>query len=835
MCSRLLPLKLALHEVRHGWRHFVVFIACLVLGITVINTVNSLGAAVKQGLAAEAQSLLGGDVEVSVSNANLNDEQKAFIEKYGATSHIVTLRGMAQSSDVPTLVEIKAIDDAYPLLGNLKLSEGVNRAEVFTENGIAAEETLLTQLNVKLGDEILIGMEKFRINAIILNEPDKVVHIFSFGPRVMLSHAALKRSGLISPLSLLTNSYRIKLDDIKNVEAIQSEFKKLYPDSLVRFKTGTDGNQAVANFIQQLISFLALSGLATFLIGGLGIGSAVRAYMEKKAGSIAIMKTLGASQSSVFKLYIIVLAILGVVGSVLGILLSTLVSVAVMPFLSSWLPSISKTVFYPVISVLSLWYGLLIVFIFSMPSLLGALATRPAALFRSHIGHVQIVNEKTLWIIETILVSVLVFTLFITAGDRVFIIGAIVVVFFTFCVFWQLSYFLKLYARKANVKRLWLKIALNNLYRVGSTTGTVILIVGLSLTLLIALTLTEANFQKRITTVVEEKAPSLFMIDIQPHQKEGVEALLKSHAGDKGLMIYPMVRGRITHLNGKEVNELEVDQDVRWAIRGDRGLSYSAQPPENSNIIEGAWWPQDYSGKPLVSVDVRFLKGMNLKLGDTITLNILGNEVEAEVSSARKIDYTTFQINFAMMLSPGAIDNFPQTFLATVFLEHGVEEETALVKQIARDFPGVTIIRTGETVKLVKDVVRHISTALSITVMVSIITGLLVLTAALVAMMEQRLYDTAVLKVLGARRSEVLKIYTSEWLIVGAVASLFSIFIGTLCSWLILRRLRGEGFYLMPEVTITTMVISLVVIWLIAYFGNRQVFSIRPMNLLRNE
>ena len=414
-------------------------------------------------------------------------------------------------------------------------------------------------------------------------------------------------------------------------------------------------------------------------------------------------------------------------------------------------------------------------------------------------------------------------------------IGAIGVMFFAFALFGLCAIAVRHIARGITVRQPWLKLAVGNLYRPDSTTGTVIFAIGISLTVLIALTLTEANFQSRIKRLAEEEAPSLFMMDIQPHQKEALQKLLREYAPEENTMLYPMVRGRISDINGTPVRASDVDADIRWAVRGDRGISASATIPENAKLIMGQWWPEDYKGPPLLSVDERFIEGMNLDIGSTLTLNILGEEITAEVASARDIDYTTFQMNFALMLSPGSIDRFPRTYLATVHLDGTLDEEAELVRSISNNLPGITIIRTTEVVEIVRDIIQHIATALRITVSISLFAGLLVLTSALSATIEQRLYDTAVLKVLGARQRDILKSCTAEWMLLALITSAIAAVIGTFSSWLINSHFRNEDFAIMPEVTLATIAACIMVIWITGYIGNRSLFRMRPAGLLRNE
>ena len=839
--SSKVALLLATRELRHGWKHFFVFVACLTLGVAIMGSVRSFGSMVEEALEGEAKSLLGGDIEARLRGVEATPEQRAFLEEYGDVSYVTTLRSMLHSEADTTLVEIKAIDDAYPLAGELLLNEAITREQALMDHGVIVDAILLSLLGLKIGDKIRLGEATYTIRATLKKEPDRVVQIFSFGPRVMLSQEALQPSGLIKTFSLVEHLYRILTPPGVRVDQafenrMEDRLNKHFPNASWRVRSGTDGNRTVERFTEQLLSFLTLSAFATFLIAGIGIGSSARAYLEKKLHIIAEFKVLGASRRTVLHTYLIVLGILALAGGLAGIAIALAILHAVVPLVAPLLPALDPQARVSVPPfLLALWYGFLIAYLFSMPALLNALDIRPSLLFRSKTGILNLRSSGTIRFVTSLLVALLLATLVLAAQDVVFLLGAIGVMSLAFVLFGLCAIAVRHIARGLTVRRPWLKLAVGNLHRPGSTTGTVIFAIGVSLTVLIALTLTEANFQARIERLAEDEAPSLFMMDIQPHQQESLHTLLREYAPEKNIMLYPMVRGRISKINDAPVKESEVDADIRWAVRGDRGISASAMLPENAKLIMGQWWPQNYSGPPLLSVDERFIHGMNLDIGSTLTLNILGEEITAEVASARDIDYTTFQINFALMLSPGVIEAFPRTYLATIHLDGPLEEEAELVKKIASTLPGITIIRTTEVIEIVREIIQHIATALRITVSISLFAGLLVLTSALSATIEQRLYDTAILKVLGARQRDILKSCTAEWMLLALITSVIAAGIGTFSSWLVNTHFRNENFAVMPEVTLATIAACIIVIWITGYIGNRSLFRRRPAGLLRNE
>ncbi len=838
MREAAIALRLASNELRYGWRHFKTLMACLILGVTVMASVNSVGAVIENTLRDEAKSLLGGDVEVRLRGLAATEEQEQFLEQYGALSFVSTLRTMLYVDDEATLVEIKAVDAAYPLVGELVFNTDLPRESLFEDNGVAVDEGLLTQLDLKIGDTVRLGQSEFVIRGTIRKEPDRAVQILSFGPRVMMSHASLDASGLASSVGLTDHRYRILSSTSKYIDSsaqkkLQQALDEAFPQQSWRVSGGDDNNRMVRRFIDQLLSFITLSGLATFLIAGIGIASSARNYLSKKLETIAIVKTLGASQRQVAYGYTLTLAAVAVISGIIGVSIAAIIVLSLIPLLAPVLPVLKGQTGLPLFPMLlALWYGVLITFLFSIPALYSALRIKPSLLFRARSGTLLVQHNKVVWVLIALFSTLLILTLLNTAQDPTFMLGAILVIMVAFAVFTLCHAVVRKIAQHIRPRRPWLKLAIRNLHRPGSTAGTVIYAIGISLMVLITLLLTEANMQKRITTLVEDKAPSLFLIDIQPYQKEALEQLLHEYTSAENIMIYPMIRGMITQINGEPVDINQIAPDIRWAVRGDRGVSYARSLPENATIVEGEWWPQDYNGPPLISVDERFMEGMGLDIGSTLTLTILGEDITATVASARDIDYTTFQMNFSLMLTPGVLEDFPSTALATAYLDGG---EDVLVKRIASELPGITIIRTGEVLDLVLDVIQTISLALRVTVCISLFAGLLVLISALNATVQQRLYDTAVLKVLGASKGDILKSCTTEWLLLAAVTAVIASGLGTFCAWLINDHFRATSFDAMPELTLLTLVGCGIVILITGYASNNRLFNFRPSSMLRND
>lgn len=802
--------------------------------------VGLMGEMITQAFRQEAQSLLGGDLEVRLSTNLPSKEEKAYFDTLGHISEVTTLRTMTRVRNMRSLAEIKAVDAQYPLIGEVVLEGGRPLQELLKNGGVVVDPSLLLKLECKVGDTIQIGSQSYTIRGILKIEPDRAVQLFSFGPRIMMSRVSLEKSGLISALSLMEHRIRILLDTRpKDMEAYERQIEEVlaarFPDKAWRIISTTDGNASVDRVIDQLISFLSLSALATFLIAGIGISSSVRYYLEKKMMSIAVLKVLGGSARQIVSSYAVVLFILASVSGAIGALIAVGIVKFVVPFIISFVPTLKgHAIIYAKPLIVAGWYGVCITFTFSLPALLSAAATKSSLLFRIKIGLLKIVMSPQVVIALSALASLLIGSLVYFAADRLFMSVALIIIVTSFLIFYLCTLVMRWLVARIKSHKPWVRLAVGNMIRPGGGASTVVYAVGISLSVLITLVLAESNFQRRLTEIIENDAPTLFMFDIFPTQKDDLRNVLSSFAEEGNIRQLPMVRGRITHKNGEPITEDDVSPDVRWALLRDRGLSYSKTAPPGTEFTEGSWWAEDYRGKPLLSVDARFMKGMGLTLGDTLTFNILGNEIEATVSSARKIDYSTFQINFALMLSPGVIEQFPATYLTTVHLAD-LEKEMEVMNAIASQFPNVTIISTIEVVQVVEKLVSNAARTLTIAIGVSLFAGLLVLVSALGATLESRIYDIAIVKVMGARKRDIIRSCLVEWALITFVTAGFASVIGTVSSWLVVMRLRGQSFHLMPSVSITTIVLCFLVIATTGYAVSGGLFNVRPARYLRNE
>jgi putative ABC transport system permease protein len=829
-----LTLTMAFRELRGGIDDFRIFLGCLFIGVAVIAGVTTVSRHIEHGIRHESKTLMGGDLELSLVNQRATSEQVAFFSRYGRVSLTTGQRAMATFGDNTALVELKGVDDSYPLLGTAILSSESALHDALKKNRVVVEQGLLDRLDVSVGQTIIIGNSRFVIVDVLLKEPDRITSPLSLGPRVMAPVDALEKSGLLLPAGLIRYHYNILLNKPGMLEQFKQDLARKFPDAPWIFKTSNDNNRNVQEFVRRLQLFMTLAGLSALLIGGIGIMNAAEAYLSRKSEAIAIFKTLGASHNFVFAVYIFVILLITLTGSFLGAVFGSGLSTFSLPYLAEFLPVFDTRFVLDIPAIaLSMLFGVLTVFTFSIAALGRGVAVKPALLFRG----MEPQRPPLPWgklAANALLAIALITTLISSASDTRIAIGFIGCAMLSFVIFAVITRLTKQLARHIHLRKPWARLAVANLYRPGSHTLAIMLSTGIGLTVLIALLLVEGNFQKEVDETMPAVAPSLFLIDIQPGQKDDFLSFLASKEYVSHLSSQPMVRGRISKINGTPVSKINIDSDARWAIESDRGLTYAAIPPENAAIAEGTWWRSGYKGKPLVSLDRKLARGMGLEIGDTLTVNILGREVTAEIVNLRDINYINFQINFALIFTPGALESFSPSYIATLRI-NGDQNESTLVREMASRFPNISTVRIKDSIVQIRGLIDHISAALRLCAIVVLLSGILVLASALAATLDKRVYDMVVLKVLGARRADIIKMFLTEWLLLACLTSIISCLLGSIGAWLILERLDWMKFTLIPGAVIYTVTLALVFITVTGFAIHTRIFNTKASTILRNE
>ncbi len=833
-------LRLVRRELRGGLRGFGVFLSCLFLGVFAISAIGSFTAAARSGLLADASALLGGDLEARLAHRPLPTAAYDFLNQQGQLSEVLELRTMAASLDGEqrALVELKAVDAAYPLYGELPITPpqplGRALAGAGLNFGALVEPAFLQRFKLSVGQKIQVGKASFTIRGVLQNEPDRSIRAFYLGPRLLVSRAGLAASELLQPGSLVNYRYRLMLANRDQAETLKQQLQQRFPDAGWRLRSWREAAPRVRFFLDRMSTNLTLLGLCALLVGGLGVSGAVRGYLGGKTLHIATLKCLGASAQVIFVAYLLQVLLLGLIGAGAGILCGLAV-----PYLLDWL--IGGRLPIPLLPGIDLQvvctaalFGLLIALVFSLKELGIARRVPPAVLFRGYLESGRRSPGKKIWLAISISALLLALTALLSSSDRRlalwFILGAAA----CFLVFRLLATFiLWLVRRLPRPNNPRLRLSLANIHRPGAPAASVIFSLGLGLTALIMIALVQANLNDMVNENIPAEAPAFFFLDIQPDQVAAFEQTLHSFPQLQRLERYPTLRGRITAIAGVPVAEAKIAPNVRWAVRGDRFLSYSAEQPNGSEVTSGRWWPADYQGPPLISLTADLAKGFGVQVGDSLTVNILGREITAEIANLRQVDWSTLELNFAVLFAPGALEAAPQTHIAAVHLPADGEEE--IYRAITGSFPNISAISTREVLANVSRTLSRIGGAFQGMAAVALITGFLVLAGAVSADQHRRIHDAVIFKVCGATRRDILSTFAWEFTLLGLAAGLISIFTGGLAAFGILKGVMDAPYNFHSGVVLATLLAGIGLTLCLGLLGTWKALGQKPSSYLRQE
>jgi len=835
-----LALRLARRELRGGTRGFGVFLACLALGVAAVSAVGSLSRALEEGLHRDARTLLGGDLEVRQSHRAILPEALADLAGLGRVSLQVRMRAMVRTNDDgAAVVELKAADQNYPLYGRAALDPDMPLEQALAGAdglpGAVAAPQLLERLKIRPGDILRLGRSRYKLMAALLSEPDKSGSLFSLGPRLLVPLEGLEATGLLAPGSVLNHSVLVRLGPGASAEQARNLLNSKYPQ-----ETGwriLDSNQAAGGLrrsLENISLYLTLVGLAALLLGGIGAAGAVRGYLSSRADSLAAMKAVGGTRFQVMASSLLQILALAGLGSLLGLAAGTVTANVAALFLARQLdvPVAPGLYLGPLVSGLA--YGLFTALAFSIWPLSAAAGVSPARLFRGYADPGPLPPGREALPVALVCGLVLLGLALFQSPSSTVVLGFAAGVLASTLALFLLARGLRLLVRHAPRPRdPRLRLALANIARRGSGLTAVVFSLGLGLAVLATVVLTDLNLRDQLDRQMPAAAPSYFFMDIPKdgleHFQQTVLAVPGVHREEHALSI----RGRVVLVNGVPAEQVRPDPDAAWILRGDRGLTTASRAPEGTRLSAGTWWPEDYQGPPLVSFDERAARGLGLKLGDSITVNVLGREITARIASLREIEWTSLALNHAMVFSPGVLEATPHTYLATVYADREAEE--TLFRAVSAALPEVTSVYVRDVLEEVRRLAGHIGLAVRLASAVTLLAGLLVLSQALRANLQARLYDAVIFKVFGATRRDVLLSLAAEFCLLALATALAAAAIGTLAARVFSERLLQGAGSLHPVALAACVLTGVAVTLGLGFLGVRRALSQKALPVLRNE
>lgn len=842
-----LAFNLALRELRGGLKGFYVFLACLALGVAAIAGVGSLSRALSQSLAVQGQVILGGDVALTLLHRQANADERAYLTGAGRLSEIATLRAMARREDLTdqTLVEIKAVDAAYPLYGAMTLAAGGTPADALARRdatwGAIVEPALLQRLGARVGDRLRLGDLLLEVRDTIVAEPDRLSSGLTFGPRLMIAAAALAKSGLVRPGSLIHWRYRVALSqgaaEAADLVRFERRTNTALPDAGWEIRNRTKAAPRLQIAVDRFAQILTLVGLTALIVGGVGVANAVRGHLDAKRETIAILKCLGAPAGTIFAVYLIEIGLIALAGIALGIAAGALAPPVAANLLAGVLPLRIESGLYPGPLAMAAAYGFLTALAFSLWPLGQARDVPAAVLFRGLVERARTRPRARYILAATACLAALAGLAVLSAQDRrialIYVAVAAGAIVLLRCVGWGVM----VLARRAPLLG-WpeARLAIGNIHRPGALTPSVVLSLGLGLALLVALALIDRNLTRELSTSIPEQAPSFFFVDIQRGEADAFAAMIQKMAPRGEMDSVPMLRGRFVTLGGVRVEDIDAPPDKRWALNGDRGVTYSQTPPEGSRLVAGTWWPKDYAGEPLVSFEAELAAAFGLKLGDKITVNVLGRPIEARIASLRAVDWGSLGINFVMVFSPNTFAGAPHMVLTTLTLpgQADSDREVAILNAVSKTYPQVTIVRVKEALATARALLEDIMWAIRGASGVTIVASVLVLAGALAAGHRGRVYDAVILKTLGATRRRLLLAYGLEYVLLGLATALFAVIAGSIAAYIVLTQVMRASFIFAPEVALGTALGAMLVMILLGLAASFRLLGLKPARVLRS-
>jgi putative ABC transport system permease protein len=840
-----LPLRYALRELRGGLRGFYVFIACIALGVMAIAGVGSVAASLREGLAREGRTLLGGDVAFSLFQREAKPEEVAFLRTRGGVSVTASLRGMARADDGRlALVEIKAVDAAYPMLGELTLEPKVPIRDLLADHdgifGAAVDSTLLSRLDLGLGDRISVGSATFQIRSVDVTEPDKLAGGLGFGPRFLVSEAGLRATQLSQPGSLVRWTYRVRLPDYassqSNTARLVNEARNALPHAGWEIRTRDSASPQLERTISRFTQFLTLVGLASLLVGGVGVANAVKSHIDRRRDVIATFKAMGATGRDVFAIYLTQVVVLALVGSAIGLAAGAALPFIVVNVFGRVLPLPVVPALHVDELALSLVYGLATALAFGLWPLGRVHDVPVATLFREAVTSLW---QRPRWrylALMALVIAFLVVVVISLAYDKrvatIFVLSSIAV----FALLRGIAAGLMALARRLpRTQFTMLRLAIANIYRPGALTPSVVMSLGLGLAVLVTITQIDGNLRRQFLAALPERAPSFYFIDIPATEADRFATFLKQTSPGATVEEVPMLRGRIVAARGVPAEDLNPSTDSEWVLQSDRGLTSTGEIPKGSKIVEGQWWGADYNGPPLISIENKIADGLKLKLGDEIIVNVLGRDISARIGNMRAIDWQGLGINFVLVFSPNAFKGAPHTHIATLTENQpGATGDAAIVKKVADAFPMVTTVRVREALETIGTVVTNLVLAIRGASAVTLISAVLVLGGALAAGHRHRVYDAVILKTLGATRGRLLGAYALEYLLIGFATAIFGVIAGSVAAWLIVTRLMTLSFVWQAGSAAVVVATALIVTVGLGLAGTLLALNQKPAAVLRN-
>jgi putative ABC transport system permease protein len=834
-------LSLAWRDLRASGRHLWIFVACLVLGVSLVAAGGGLYRQVADALRADARMLFGGDVEVEYQQPLPTDVltwMQAPGEGAATVSRLIQLRTMLRVADGRAqLIELQSADAAYPLYGVVSLAPVVSLDMALAlrdgQWGAAIDATLAERMGIAVGDTVGVGDQSLAVRALITRQPDRSLRADWGGAPVLVAEGGLMATGLVQPLSRIDYLYRVRTD--QPASTWRDRFTAAFPALDAEVDTFDERSERMAEVLGQIGSGLLLIGFSALFIGGLGVFNSVQAYLQGKLASLATLRALGLRDGQLAAMVLMQILMLALMASAAGVVLGNGLALAGALATSERLPValLLSGLWQP--SLIALAFGVLTALAFAMPALGRALSVTPAVLFRGTSGVVLNTPRKAWWLTAAV-AALVVLLLVLALPDPRFGIAFVIATAALLALLDAITRSLRRLAARLQGSVGWrpplaMQLALANLQQPASPLRPALLSLGSALTLLVACTLVVATLLRTVNETVPANAPALVFYDVQTEQIALLRETLQASPGLKEMRTAPLVLGRLVAVNGEALRDSGDGERAREA-RDEHKLSNRDGNFDDVVIERGAWWPADHSGEALVAMEDREADQLGLKVGDRLRFEILGAPVEAALSAIYSQRRMQSRLWLEAIFSDGVLDPFITRHVGAAYLP--TSETLAAQDRLAAVAPNIATVRTESLLRETRALMARASSGLAVVALVCLAASLLVLGSVVAASRTRQVFDATVMHAMGARHSLLTRVLLWEYALLASVTSIFAILAGSALATALLRwRLDMDPLGLYWSGALTALLVSGISLGLGARYLLKQM-RLNPALLLRS-